>query len=234
MTSTQPHRGAVNLVFGEIRVLAGFTIANASEYAGGPIELEFFAEITGHSSRYFLILGDRMRQRPADFSFAATFAGVPLADPSVDLPDFGGPGGVIEIAAGRPLRQPLVLNEFVRLETALDLLKPGGSGQLVVACRRLLPLAADEQAAFALVSDAPLVEVQLALDLRRDDAQLAALVDRLIAEVRHGPQEQRERPLSLLVAMRNPAAVVRWRTLVNHPDPLVFERVRDSLQRSGL
>src|SRR5262249_5530931 len=138
-----------------------------------------------------------------------------------------------EIAAGRPLRQPLVLNDFVRLEAALDLLEPGASGQLVVDCRRHVPLVAEERAALAPVPDAPLVDVQLALELRRGDAQLAELVDRLIAQVRHGPREQRERPLRLLLSLRAPLAVDRWRTLVDHPDPLVSERVRESLWRSG-
>src|SRR5207245_5209268 len=66
----------------------------------------------------------------------------------------------------------LILNDFVRLETVLDLLEPGASGQLVIDCRSSLPLVPDEQAAFALVSDAPIVEVQLSVELRRDDAQL--------------------------------------------------------------
>jgi hypothetical protein len=234
MTNTEPHQGAVDHVFGEVQVHAGFRITDASELAGGPIEIEFFAEITGRGSRFLFITADRMRYRPGDFSFAATFAGVPLADPFANLPDIGGPGGVIEIAAGRLLRQPLILNEFVRLEAAVDLLEPGASGQLVVACRRPLPLAADEVAALALESDAPIVEVPLALELHRDDARLAALVEQLIAEVRHGPREQRERPLGLLLSLRAPAAVERWHTLVNHPDPLVFERVRQTLWSSGL
>ena len=141
----------------------------------------------------------------------------------------GGPAGVIEIAAGRPWRQPLLLNQFVRLEAVVELLKPGASGPLLIACKRPLPLAASEQAALAQSRDAPLVEARLSLELRRDDAQLAALVDQLIAEVRHRPRDRGERPLELLLTLRASVAVDRWRTLIDHPDPAVAERVRQSL-----
>lgn len=222
----------VDLVFGDAQVRAGFRIASASLFAGGPIEIEFFAEIIGGGPRYLQIAADRMRLRPAGFSFAATFAGLPLADPVANLPYMGGPAGVVEIAADHPWRQLIVLNEFVRLETALDLLEPGASGQLVVDCARALPLAADKQMALKSASDAPVVEVRLAFDLRRDDARLAALVEQLIAEVLHGPVEQRERPLQLLLALRAPAAIDQWRSLVDHDDPLVAERARQSLGNS--
>ncbi len=70
-------------------------------------------------------------------------------------------------------------------------------------------------------------------DMRRDDAQFAVFVDRLTAEVRRGPREQRERPLELLLTLRAPAASERWRSLVNHPDSLVAEGVRQALQLSN-
>lgn len=234
MTRIGNPEDAVDLVFDEAHVRSGFRVAAASEFAGGPIELEYFAEISGDSSLYLLITGDRMRRSPGGFSFDATLAGVPLTDPFPNVPDMGGPASVIEIAASRPWRQPLILNEFARLEDTLNLLEPGASGQLMVACRRRLPLAAHKGAAFVPQSDTPIVEVQLALELRRNDSQLAALVEQLIAEVRDGPPEQRERPLALLLSLRAPIAVDRWRTLVNHPDPLVAERVKEALWSSGL
>ncbi len=228
------HReGVVGVAIGEDQFRAGFRIAYASEFAGGPIEVEFFAETTGNRSYFLLSMGDRMRHRARNFAFTATFVGVPLSDPFAHLSDIGGPGGIIEIAVGRPLVQPLVLNEFVRLEDTLDLLQPGASGQLVVNCRRPLPLVTNREAVFAQPGDAPLVAVQLAIELRRDDAQLDALVEQLMADVRYGPPEQRERPLRLLLSLRAPAAIDRWRTLVDHLDPLVFERVRQSLWSSG-
>jgi hypothetical protein len=83
-------------------------------------------------------------------------------------------------------------------------------------------------------SGTPLVEVQLAIELRRNDSQLAALVEQLIGEVRDGPPEKRERPLALLLSLRAPIAVDRWRALVTHPDPLVAERAKEALWRSEL
>jgi hypothetical protein len=70
--------------------------------------------------------------------------------------------------------------------------------------------------------------------LRRDDAELVALVEELLAAVQDGPRAQRERPLARLLSLRTPIAVTRWRTLRDHPDPLVAERVRQTLSTSGL
>ncbi|MEA2943322.1 MAG: hypothetical protein QOD09_3851 [Bradyrhizobium sp.] len=233
MAAIGPAENAVELEFGDARVRSGFRFTEASELAGGPVELEFFVELIGSGSRYLLVAADRMRRRPSDVSFAATFAGVPLADPGKNVPDMGGPAGVVEIAAGRPWRQPLILNQFIGLEAVLDMLEPGGSGPLTAACRRPLPLAIDEAGALAPAPGAPIVEVQLTLKLRRDDAALGILIDQLVAQIRDGAPEQRPKRLDLLLALRAPAAVNRWRALVNHPDPAVAQRVRQSLSKHG-
>jgi hypothetical protein len=78
-----------------------------------------------------------------------------------------------------------------------------------------------------------MVEVKLTLELRRDDAALGILIYQLIAQIRDGAPEQRPKRLDLLLALRAPAAVNRWRALVNHPDPAVAQRVRQSLSKHG-
>jgi hypothetical protein len=218
---------------------SGFRVAYSSGLAGGPVELEFSVEITGPGTWYLLISADRMRHRPHGFTFTATFAtaafeDVPLTDPMASLPNFGGPAGVVAITAGQPWRQLLLLNNFVRLEMTLDLLAPGAEGQLIVHCQRALPLARSEDAALMVTDAAPTVTTQLSLTLRRDDAELVALVEELLAAVQDGPAAQRERPLARLLSLRTPLAVTRWRTLRDHPDPLVAERVRQTLSTSGL
>ena len=224
-----PREQALDLVADGVPVRAGFRILQAGALAGGPIELEFFVEVRGDAVRYLSLSGDRMRLRPADFSFTAAFAGVPLADPCEGLPDYGGLGWVADVAPDHPLRFWLVLNEYVRLEAVLDLLPPGAAGLLSVVCRRPLRLGADVDAAMAARGEPVLVEVELGIELRRDDAALDELVARLVAEVRDGPPTLRERPLSILLALRGPAAVARWRALVTHPDALVADRVRQTL-----
>jgi hypothetical protein len=221
--------GAVESSLGEVPVRAGFHIENAGSLAGGPIEIEFRVELLGPGSCYLLVPADRMRQRPDRFSFSATFEGVPLDDPCARFPYMGGPAGVIEISAQQPWRQPLILNQFVRLEKTIDLLEPGGSGRLDVVCRRPLPLAPGKEAAL-VAGDGYSVEVPLSLGLHRDDEQLTALVRDLISQVRYGPREKREGPLSLLLTLRAPLAVDLWRSLLNHSDPVVVERVRRASQ----
>jgi len=224
-----PGERAIDLVADGVPVRTGFRALQAGALAGGPVDLEFVTLVDSDQPRYLFITADRMRRRSGDFSFAASFAGTPLADPFEGVPDFGGPAGAMAIARGRPLRQPIYLNQFVCLEAVIDLLEPGATGRLLVGCRRSLRLPADEQTAIAQRGEPFLVDVELGIELRRDDAVLDELVADLVAEVRGGPPALRERPLSILLALRAPAAVARWRALVTHPDPLVAERVRQTL-----
>ena len=216
-----------------MRFRAGFRFAAASDVAGGPIEVEFYVESSGPAARYLLVSGDRMRQRPGGFQFTATLNDNALGDPFGGVPDMGGPGGVVEIGPSRPWHQTLVLNQFVRLEAALGMLRPGASGQLKVHCRRPVRLTANKDEALAASERAPVVEAGLQRKIVRDDARLKALVDGLMDQIRDEPREQRERPLSLLLSLRAPLAVERWRALEKHPDPLVFERVKTALRLAG-
>ena len=221
---------ATDIRLGERVIKARFAVTDASDVAGGPVELAFSAELVEGAACQLIAAGDRMTNRPAGFSFAATFAGHVLSDPYADLPDMGGPEGILELQTDRPVHQRLVLNEFVRLEDVRALLAPGATGLLAIECARHLSLvAAGEDAPF----DSAAVTVPLALQLRRDDNALDALVRRLLAQVLDGPRDQRERPLSLLLSLRADMAVDRWRTLVSHPDPLVAQRARQSLGASG-
>ncbi len=204
---------------------AGFRLLEASDVAGGPIELEFSLEVPGPAPCFLLVAGERQTGRPGGFSFVTTFADEVLADPCAGVPDLGGPAGVVEIAPGRPWRQPILLNEFVRLETVWNRLRPGESDRLTVVCRRALSLGLDRSSALHSSTELPSVETLLEFELRRDEARLIALVDQLMAEVISGKPEQRERPLRSLLSLRVPLAVDRWRQLVNHPDPLVAQRV---------
>jgi hypothetical protein len=221
---------AVDLDAGGSRARAGFRFTDASDVAGGPIEVEFFVEVTDPRVRYLLVTGDRMRQRPGGFQFVASFEGTALDDPYGAVPDMGGPAGVVEVGASRPWRQPLILNQFIRLEAVTGLLPPGASGRLKVECRRPVRLAAGRDEALASTAKATLVEVTLGLKLVRDDARLAVLVKQLIAQVRDGPRDRRESALALLVTLRAPMAVEQWRVLENHPDPLVARRVQSALR----
>jgi hypothetical protein len=76
----------------------------------------------------------------------------------------------------------------------------------------------------------PELDVMQTILLRRDDAKLDVLVEELVDKVFHGPREDRERPLALLLTLRAPPAINRWRALVDHADPVVAERVRQALR----
>jgi hypothetical protein len=233
MSARRPEllEGAVDLGADEIRVRSGFRVVTTELLAGGPVELEFFAESVGASPLHLAVSGDRMRQRPGQFTFAATFEGSPLADPMADAPDMGGPVGVVQVSPDRPWRQPLILNQFIRLEETRARLGQGAEGLLDLACRRPLALAADEAHALSQSEGGPAVAVDLSFYLRRDDAALEALAARLRDEVMHGPLAERERPLALLLSMRSRARA-QIGELTGHPDPNVSNRARQALALS--
>ena len=215
----------------QLHVWSGFRFVGTDPgLAGGPVELEFFVDNVGARALHVLVAGDRARLRPGSLTVSASLEGVALPDPFADIPCAGGPATVVAVEPSKTYRQTFLINQFVRLEDSVDRLEPGEAGQLVLSCRRPLPLAADRESALVRSGAPPVVEVQLALELRRDDAQLAALVDQLVDDVRHGPRDQRERPLTLLLALRAPLAVSRWRALLDHADPVVVARVRQALQ----
>jgi len=220
--------GSVELAEQEICVCAGFRVVAGELLAGGPVELEFFVESLGALPLRLGVSGDSMRQRAGQFDFAARFEGSPLADPLAAAPYMGGPVGIVQVSTGRPWHQPLVLNQFVRLEHTPERLAQGTTGRLDLACQRPLALAATDAA--ALSNDAAsVVAVNLAFDLRRDDAALATLAARLFDEVMQGPLALRERPLALLLSMRS-AAHAQIDALTRHPDLSVANRAQQTTQ----
>jgi hypothetical protein len=224
MVPMETTAGEIAVGEGATQVRAGFRVVDASALAGGPIEIAFFVEKDRSPALYVMVAGDRARQRPGSFSFAATVQGARLLDPKEGVPDLGGPATAVAVEPGRPWCQPLLLNEFVRLEDASAALAPGATGRLDVVCSRVLPLASDASAAL-LAREGPRVEVSLSLPLRRDDEALGALAIQLAAQVREGPPAERERPLARLLAMRS-AARPQLESLVDAPDPSVAMRVR--------
>jgi hypothetical protein len=222
----EQHEGAVDLAADELRVRAGFRVIPGELLAGGPVELEFFAESSGLRPLQLAVSGDRTRQRPGQFSFTATFEGSPLDDPMAMTSYMGGPLTVVQVSSDSPWHQPLVLNQFIRLEDTPQRLVQGATGRIDLACRRPLALAATDAAAL-LQDQAPVVAIDLAFDLRRDDAALAALVARLFDEVMQGSLALRERPLALLLSMRM-AAHAQIDALTRHPDPSVAGRARQT------
>jgi hypothetical protein len=203
-----------------IPIAAAFRARSPSFLAGGPVELAFELRVRGTQSLAFYVAGDRAKLRPADFHFDAIMAGESLGDPRSAYPTLGGPARIVDVTRDQPFLQWIVLNEFVRLERAVDLIAPGESANVALKCGRRLMFAS---------LDVVAVEGELNLALHRDDAALLRLVDELVDQVMHGPAVERERPLQLVTALRSPPAVERWRALLSHPDPAVAERVAQAL-----
>jgi len=219
----QLREGTVNLSVQASKVLTGFRVITAELLAGAPLEIKFFVENLGPLPLKMAVSGDSLRQRPGQFRFTASFNGLSLEDdPLTDEPYPGGPAGLVRLSIDQPWNQTLILNQFVRLEQTIGQLEQGASGRLDLSCRRPLALAATDTGALS-DNAAVFIAVNLNLDLRRDDAALAALAARLLDEVLHMPQALRERPLSLLLSMRS-AARTQIEALSHHPDASVAAR----------
>ena len=223
------HReGFTDLVAHGMPVRAGFRLIPGEWLAGGPVELEFVLDNLGALPLYLAVGGDRMRQRPGQFSFAARFDGHGLPDPMAALPDAGGPIGIVEISSASPWRQRLVLNQFVSLEDTPQRLQPGAAGRLDLSCRRPIVLAVTQAA--ALTGDAsPALVIALAIDLRRDDKALAALAADLSDAITRGAPAERAPALERLLAMRS-AARAQLDGLTRDPDPSVAARALQTVQ----
>lgn len=220
--------GFIDIAAQGMPVRAGFRFMSGALLAGGPVELEFFVDNFGALPLYLAVGGDRMRQRPGQFSFAATFDGHSVPDPMAALPDAGGPIGIVEISAASPWRQRLVLNQFVRFEDTPQHLQPGAAGRLGLSCRRPIVLAATDAA--ALTDDASLaLAIDLALDLRRDDQALVALAADLSDAITRGAPTEREPALDRLLAMRS-AARAQIDALTRNADPSVAARALQAVQ----
>lgn len=214
---------------GPLRVRAGFCRPATELVAGGPLQLKFFAEAS--QPILLAVAADRVRLRPDFFHFSATLDGVEIHDPFPSSTTYlGGPGGTIQIRPDASWNQWLIVNQYLRLERALEVLGVESAvGRLELRGGRPLPLTSKAADAFRR-DGVPQIDVTMTIPIRRDDTRLAALVNELIERVRQGPPEQREEPLSLVLALRAPMAVELWKTLVDHSDPTVAERVHQALK----
>ena len=214
-------------VDGPRRIRAGFRRPATEVIAGGPLELQFVVEAS--QPMVVAVAGDRVRGRPDFFRFAATLDSVEIEDPFPPSTTWlGGPGGVVPVGPGAPLTQWLIVNQYLRLERAVEVLSPGSIGRLQLRAGRPIPFTTKDAEAYRR-EGVPQVDVGGTIPIKRDDARLAAIVKELVDNVRHGPPEKRERPLSLVVTLRAPASVEVWKSLVDHPNPTVAERVRQAL-----
>lgn len=217
--------GAVDVAAGNVSARAGFRVITHELLAGGPVELEFFLENRKSAPFRITVRGDRARSRPGQFAFTALFEGAPIVDPAAQTPNLGGPAGIVEVSADAPWRQPLLLNEFLRLEDTSERLDPGAAGVLDLTCRRPLDLADGPEAGL----EAPDLTIRLALPLRRDDAALSALVSALYQEILEGQSPGREHSLGLLLSLRSRACepIV---ALAHHANASIAERAQMALQ----
>jgi hypothetical protein len=211
---------AVDVATENISARASFRVVARDPLAGGPVELEFSLVNLKTKPFQITVSGDRARLRPGQFSFAASFEGASLEDPAASMPYLGGPSGIVEVSIDKPWRQPLLLNEFLRLERTVEQLKPGAVGRFDLTCRRPIDLLSGEES---------ILTFNLSFHLRRDDTALATLVSGLYQEILQGPPSQRERSMTLVLSLRS-AAHDQIEALSRYADAAIAERAQAALK----
>lgn len=219
--SPAPRAGASAVVRQDGREARVALRAPASAVAGAPLELSFVVENRSDAPLFVAFSASRATLRPAGFTVRATLeAGettVELDDPAAGAPEMGGPAGTAEVAPGAEWTQPLLLNEFARLEAARAALAPGASGTLRVRVARPLPLAASAGEAFA-GEGAPATDLSVEIELARDDAALEAELARIAGEAKEGVMAARQHAARILASLRVPQAAPHLRALAEDAD----------------
>jgi len=214
------HEKYVELISGEINIRTGFRITPGELLAGGPIELEFLLENLAEKPFDLDLAGDRMRQRPGQLIFDARFEGELIDDPMKGTTWLGGPSTVVKVQYGKPWRQPILLNQFVRLEQIPKKISSNlAKGQMSLVCERLIPLSPEHQKP---------ITIQLSFTLYRNDQALDLLTTNLYNEIINGPVTGREHALSLLLSLRSMASQ-QIKLLANHPEITISNRAKNSL-----
>src|SRR5207342_2945934 len=106
--------------------------------------------------------------RLAGFSFTGALdrGDVSMRDPAEGRPDLGGPLG-LQVVDDSPLTIALLVNQFLTVERARDVVPPGEERLLDLTCRWELVAAARRE---GLAGSAPApVTLALRVPLRRDD-----------------------------------------------------------------
>jgi hypothetical protein len=213
----------------KIEISACFRTSKSMVLAGGPVEVTF--HVTNKAATTFFLASGRSRTklRPAFFSFTARLnldgAEVQMNDPTVAIIERGGPVGQIEVAANSAYGETLLLNEFVSLEKTVPALRPGQVGVLEIYCQRPLPMAGTPAGEAYRMNDAPVLNSELVINVRRDDAALEGVISRLARGIRADDaarvSAQREQMAAKLASLRSPMALPYLQSLTDHPDPVV-------------
>ena len=231
---TAVERAEATVSDGPLRATLTARLLDVEVAAGGPCRVEL--TVTAEGGTLFLAVGtDRRTRRPAYVRVSGTVAGVQLDDPAgagagagvgVGVGVGDGPAGAVPVEPGSPHRQVVLVNQFVALERARELVIPGASQELRVVLSRPLPLATTVPQALAGLASTPL-DVEVVAELTRDDDALARSVEDAAAVVRGrwtaATSNELEAAVATLLALRVPESRAALSALRDHPNALVRE-----------
>ncbi len=152
-----------------------------------------------------------------------------LRDPFADAVEIGGVETTRRLSSAEPVREELLLNQFLTLEDLLTRVPEGATARVDVRCRRRLLVDPPESSGEPPGEPAEAVD-EIAVTLRRDDARVRedylATARTILAGV---VDTVRNRLLIELTCARSPLAGDAWQLLTSHPDPVVAGRARQML-----
>jgi hypothetical protein len=204
---------STRVTVGSVPLEIGFRAVTPKIIAGGPVEIEAFVINNSESPLKLFISADRLRLRPAQYSFEAYFEDILIDDPMSDVPFMGGPECNAIVSAENPWRQLILLNEYVSLENLLHLMLNGTTGVMNLSCNYSLKYAST--ANDNLYQNEKVIQLKLSLKIHRDDEQLKKLSKKLYNDCLQKPLNTHS--LSLLLSLRS-AATDLIKKLIKHPN----------------
>ncbi len=195
--------------------------------AGGPVEVSATLRLLDGDAATVTTSVERSTGRSRDYRFAVDGPeGVSLGDPYAAAIEMGGVQTSDQLTVDAPLEDTVLLNQFLELERLRSTINDGDTAEVRVRGERVVHLVSDQGD-----DDTVTATAIFTLQLRRDDAALAAVLAQMAESIcaTPGNTTSRTRDLLQLSTIRDPIAQQALEMLASHPDPEVTTAAAQAL-----
>jgi hypothetical protein len=227
----------VNFTSFGVLLQVGFKLTSQEALAGGLVEVNLVIKNIGNAEVYFA--AGMSHDRPAYMSFNANLLGYDLSlkDPIENAAlEPQGMFSTIKLKPGESYQRTVILNQFLTLEDILKVLEVGHSAWLLIQWKYVLAVGTTTECALSLAGETPVLEETLRINILRNDERLNTDIGQLAHSLKKDWNAVASHPVDRLQALisltslRIPAAVPYLKSLTDHPDPYIRQRVQYALE----
>ena len=197
------------------QIAAEFRLPATVLLAGGPVDLDTILWLTSGGPVTLTTSVERATGRSRDYRFAADAPdGSPLSDPYAETVEMGGVQTSFQLTSAAPLRDKVLLNQFLSLERIRPMLDDGASVDLRVSGTRQLHLDGNDG------GGEETAESEFTVRLSRDDAALSAELGRIAQSILETSSYtvDRGRQMLVLATIRDPIGADALTVVAGHQD----------------